>query len=214
MIKIGLTGSIGMGKSTASQMFRDLGIPVHCADKAAHDLMAPGGKAVDAILEHFPSAKAENNDGQAYIDRQKLGQIVLAAPLALKKLEEILHPLIKEDSQRYLANAKKLGHKIVIFDIPLLFEKGRDQEMDQIICITAPEEVQRERVLARPNMTEEKFQQILAKQIPDAEKRKRSDIIIESHHGMDAMRNEVQKTVDHFLKKKPQLTQNKKPPKP
>ncbi len=214
MIKIGLTGSIGMGKSTASQMFRDMGIPVHCADKAVHDLMAPGGKAVDQVAEIFPTAKAIDEDGKAYIDRNKLAPLVLNAPLALKKLEEILHPLVREDSMQYLANAKKLGHKMVIFDIPLLFEKGRDKDMDKIICISAPEDVQRERVLARKNMTEEKFQQILSKQVPDAEKRTRSDIIIESHHGMDAMREDVKKVVAQFDKKKAQLNHKGKPPQP
>lgn len=187
MIVVGLTGSIGMGKSTAGEMLVEMGIPLHDADEAVHRLMGPGGAAVDAVGAEFPGAVAEK-DGETYIDRQALGKEVIGNPEKLKKLEAILHPLVKRDADEFVEAMRKKGETIVVLDIPLLFEVGRDADMDVTVCISAPKDIQRQRVLARPNMTEEKFEKIVASQLPDAEKRKRADFVISSAEGLEPMR--------------------------
>lgn len=173
MVILGLTGSIGMGKSTAAGMFRWLGVPVHDADATNHRLMAPGGAAFDRVAEIFPEVI---RDGR--IDRQMLGKIVFGDGRALERLEAILHPLIRAAEIRFLRAQQMLGRKLVVLDIPLLYETGGEKRCDLVAVVSAPGFVQRQRVLVRQGMTDEKFSAILSKQMPDIEKRKRADYII------------------------------------
>ena len=184
MIVLGLTGSIGMGKSTTAQMFRDQGVPVHDSDEAVHRLYA--GAAAPLIEEAFPGTVAEG-----VVDRAELGRRVISDAAALKRLEAIVHPLVRADADAFLARGKAAGAPLVVLDIPLLFETKGEGRVDRIAVVTAPPEVQRERVLARPGMTAEKFEAILAKQVPDAEKRRRADFVIDTGHGMEAARQAV-----------------------
>lgn len=170
---LGLTGSIGMGKSTAAAMFRYLGVPVHDADATTHELMAPNGLAFDPIARAFPDVIV---DGR--IDRQALGKIAFSDPDVLKKLETILHPLIRAAENRFLANQRRLGRKLVVLDIPLLYETAGEKRCDHVSVVSAPWFIQRQRVLSRQGMTDAKFYAILSKQMPDIEKRKRADFII------------------------------------
>ncbi len=178
MVILGLTGSIGMGKSTAAAMFSMLGVPVHDADSTVHKLTGPGGKAVAAIDAAFPGAV---KDGA--VDRQVLGQAVFEKPAELRKLESILHPLVRQQQNRFLRSAANRRARLVVLDIPLLFETGGDQFCDAVAVVSAPEYLQRIRVLSRPGMTEEKFRSILAQQVPDAEKRRRTDFVIQTALG-------------------------------
>lgn len=184
MIVVGLTGSIGMGKSTTAEMFAEEGIPVYDADAAVHALYAKGGAAVDAIGQLVPQAVV---DGA--VDRDALRKAVFEDDTLLQRIELAVHPLLK-DSRRdfFTANLKA---PIVLLDIPLLFETGGEKSVHKVVVVTAPPEVQRERVLARPDMTEDRFQAILAKQTPDAEKRERADFVIDTSKGMDATRMSV-----------------------
>lgn len=184
MIVIGLTGSIGMGKSTTAQMFRDEGIPVYDADAAVHALYERGGAAVEAIGALVPGAI---KDGA--VSRDALREAVFDDDTLLPKIEQAVHPLLK-DSRRAFFTAN-LKTPIVLLDIPLLFETGGDKSVHKIVVVTAPPEVQRARVMARPDMTEERFHAILAKQMPDAEKRERADFIIDTSRGMEAARMSV-----------------------
>ena len=170
---LGLTGSIGMGKSTAASMFRYLGVPVHDADATTHELMAPNGLAFDPIARAFPDVIV---DGR--IDRQPLGKIAFSDPDVLKKLETILHPLIRAAENRFLANQRRLGRKLVVLDIPLLYETAGEKRCDHVSVVSAPWFIQLQRVLSRQGMTDAKFYAILSKQMPDIEKRKRADFII------------------------------------
>jgi len=206
MIVIGLTGSIGMGKSTAAKVLCDeMGIPVHDADTVAHKLMAADGNAVLKIASLFPTSLEKNDQGQKYINRKTLGGLVFNNANALKKLEDILHPMIRADRRQFLISMKELGHKMVILDLPLLFETGEDKRVNSVICVSAPADVQKKRVLARPNMTEEKFNLILNKQLPDKEKRNLSDIVIETDKGMDDMRQQLRIAIDAIDKKHTQV---------
>ena len=184
MIILGLTGSIGMGKSATAQMFRDLGVPVHDSDACVHALYR--GSAAPLIEAAFPGTVL---DGA--VDRQRLAPQVLNNPEAMKRLEAIVHPLVAADRDAFLDSAKRAGQKVAVLDIPLLFEIGGDAEVDAIVVVTAPERVQKSRVLARPGMTEDRFQAILARQVADSEKRRRAHYIIETHHGFDAARRQV-----------------------
>ncbi|HMQ57185.1 MAG TPA: dephospho-CoA kinase [Rhizobiaceae bacterium] len=184
MIVAGLTGSIGMGKSTTAQMFRDLGAPVHDADATVHALYS--GEAAPLIEAAFPGTAAGG-----VVDRAALSIQVLGKPEAMKRLEAIVHPLVRRAEQAFVADARAAGEAFVILDIPLLFETGGDARVDRIVVVTAPAEVQRARVLARPGMTEEKFAAILARQTPDAEKRARADFLIDTSLGMEAARAAV-----------------------
>jgi dephospho-CoA kinase len=175
---IGLTGSIGMGKSTLAAQARALGIPVHDADACVHRLMQPDGVAFDAVQNVFPNAITNGE-----IDRKKLGKIVFDDSKKRKILESILHPLVRKESGKFIKLARKARHKICILDIPLLFETGRDQDMDEVITVSAPSWVQRRRVLSRDGMTVDKFESILQTQIPDNKKRVRSDHVILSCRG-------------------------------
>lgn len=178
---IGLTGSIGMGKSTAAGQLRRLGIPVHDADAAVHRLLGPGGQAVPLVAEAFPGSL---NNGA--IDRQALGAQVFSDPSALKRLEAILHPLVRAEERRFLAEMKRRGQDLVVLDVPLLFETGGQNRCDGVIVVSAPAFLQKQRVMARPGMTQEKFRAILAKQMPDAEKRRRADVVIPTGRGRAA----------------------------
>ncbi|MBF0166242.1 MAG: dephospho-CoA kinase [Alphaproteobacteria bacterium] len=174
MFVLGLTGSIGMGKSTAASMFRRLGCPVHDADGAVHRLLGPGGGAVEAVAKRFPGVLSV----QGGIDRQKLGAQVFKNASALSDLETILHPLVRREEEAFLARARSRREKLAVLDIPLLFETGGDQRCHATALVTAPAFVQGARVLARPGMTLEKFQQIRTRQMPDAEKRGLADWIL------------------------------------
>src|SRR6516162_8649479 len=184
MFVLGLTGSLGMGKSTTAQFFAEAGVPVHDADAVVHQLY--GGQAVAAVEAAFPGTTV---DGA--VDRAKLAARVLNDPAALKRLEEIVHPLVEEAEQRLLAEAQKTGKKVAVLDIPLLFETGGERRVDAVVVVSAPEEVQRARLLERPGMTTAKSESILARQTPDAEKRARADFIVDTSRGFDAARDQV-----------------------
>ncbi len=181
MMILGLTGSIGMGKSTATQTFARLGAAVWDADAEVHRLTGPGGAAVAAVTEAFPEARGEE-DGAATVNRQALGKRVFGDAAALKQLENILHPLVRRAERRFLAAAESRRCRLAVLDIPLLFETGGETRCDATAVVSAPGFVQRARVLARPGMTESKLDGIMARQMPDREKRRRADFVI--HTGL------------------------------
>lgn len=197
MIIIGLTGSIGMGKSTAAKMLAEMGVPVHDADATVHALLGAGGGAVAAIAKLCPSALATDAGGMAYIDRQALGRAFFEDASLKEKVEGVLFPLVRKSSDDFIAAKKAEGCHMVVLDIPLLFEVGRDRDVDATICVTAPLEVQRARVLAR-GTTQERFEQVLAAQMPDAEKRKRATFVVETDKGLDDTRRQLKKIIDGF----------------
>jgi len=184
--RLGLTGSIGMGKSTTAQIFREFGVPVHDADAAVHALY--GEEGVAPVEAAFPGVTMAGR-----IDRTLLGARVLGDDAAMKRLEAIVHPLVRARELAFLERAAEAGNDIAVLDIPLLFESGAQGRVDATVVVTAPESVQRARVLARPGMTEEKFAAILARQVPDSEKRRRADYLIDTGHGLDHARAEVEK---------------------
>lgn len=185
MIKLGLTGSIGMGKSATAQMFRDAGVPVHDSDAEVHRLYA--GEAAPLIEAAFPGTVKNG-----VVDRAALGARVLGDDAAMKRLEAIIHPLVRQATVDFVQKAERSGHALAVLDVPLLFEVGRDRDCDAVVVVSADPAVQRERVLARPGMTDEKFQAILARQIPDSEKRRRADYVIDTGQGFDAARRAVE----------------------
>ncbi|WP_018689755.1 dephospho-CoA kinase [Ahrensia kielensis] len=193
MIIIGLTGSIGMGKSTTAAMFKEENIAVHDADAVVHDLYRHGA-LVDEIENHFSGTKTPSG-----VDRKKLGQYVLNDKAAMKKLEALVHPHVRLAEEKFIKHNREKNAKVVVLDIPLLFETGGDERVDKIVVVTAPYEVQRKRVLSRASMTEEKFQQILDRQIPDAEKRARADFLIDTSLGMDAAKTQVKNIISQLL---------------
>ena len=184
MFILGLTGSIGMGKTATAKMFAEEGVPVQDADAAVHALYE--GKATPLIEAAFPGTTA---DGR--VDRVKLGTMVIGKPEAMAKLEKIVHPLVAQERDGFLADAEKAGADVVVLDIPLLYETGSDINCDAVVVVSAPAEVQRARVLARPGMTEERFAAILAKQMPDADKRARAYFIGDTSQGFAAARQQV-----------------------
>jgi dephospho-CoA kinase len=190
MIIIGLTGSIGMGKSTAAKMLLEMGIPCHDSDATVHELMGPGGKAVSAIGTLCPEAVRQDAGGKDFIDRKTLGAQFFANPALKSQVEGILFPLVRESSDAFVEEKKKAGIRAVVLDIPLLFEVGRDKDVDVTIVVTAPPEVQRERVLAR-GTTQERLDAVLKSQLPDAEKRARADYVVETHRGLDDTRAQL-----------------------
>ena len=191
MIKIGLTGSIGMGKTTTAHMFKDAGAAVFDADAAVHELYAKGGAAVPIIRSVFPDAIKNGA-----IDRKVLSSHLQKDHLQIKVLESFVHPLVAEKRQLAIERAQAEKRKIMVFDVPLLFEGGGDQWVDKTVVVSARCDVQEERVLGRPGMTPEKFAFILSRQMPDAEKRKRADYVVETDKGLDFARKQVQKIVD------------------
>lgn len=191
MLRVGLTGSIGMGKSTTAQMFREAGVPVLDSDQIVHDLYR--GVAVAPIEAAFPGVTVDG-----VVDRGRLAAQVLADPKALKRLEAIVHPLVWAAWDDFLNEQEKKGASIVVYDVPLLFETGAEKSVDAIVVVSAPEDVQKARVLARPGMTEAKFAAILAKQVPDAEKRARADFIVETDKGLETARRQVRGILDEL----------------
>lgn len=186
MLLIGLTGSIGMGKSETAEMFRDFGVPVYDADAAVHKLYEKGGKAVEPLRAAFPSAIVDDA-----VDRKALSRCVLGLPEEMKKLEAIVHPLVGEVQMEFLTENLKAGAPMVVLDIPLLYETGGETRVDVVVVVSAPYDIQKTRVLARPDMDEAKFAAIHAKQVPDEEKRRRADFIVESDKGLDHARAQV-----------------------
>ena len=191
MIVIGLTGSIGMGKTETARMFAQEGIPVSDSDAIVHQLYDKGGAAVQPV-----SAAIAGVVTQGHIDREKLAQHLKTHPQDFARLEAIVHPLVRAAQEKILKEARLGKARLAVLDIPLLFETGRDRDVDKIVVVSAPAEVQRHRVLARPGMTEEKFAAILARQLPDAEKRARADYIVDSDQGLDYARAQVRHIID------------------
>ena len=195
MFILGLTGSVGMGKSVTAKFFAEEGVPVHDADAAVHRLYE--GEAVTLIEAAFPGTTL---DGK--VDRVKLGNHVLGDPAALLALERIVHPLVRREEERFLAEAEKAGASVAVLDIPLLFETGAEKRCAAVVVVSAPAEVQRERVMARPGMTAEKFASILAKQMPDSEKRAKADFIVDSSRGLEAAQQQVRDILASIRKKR------------
>ncbi len=187
MIVLGLTGSIGMGKSTTAALFREAGVPVQDADQVVAALYAKGGAAVGPVGAAFPGVVRDEA-----IDREALAKTVLANPKALTRLEGIVHPLVKAERSAFLARAEAEGAKVAVLEVQLLFEVGVHDDTDAVVVVSAPEHQQRERVLARPRMTAERLEQILARQMPDAEKRERADFVIDTSRGIEAAREQVE----------------------
>ena len=194
MKTIGLTGSIGMGKTTTAQMFADEGCPVFDADAAVHKLYARGGRAVPLLRAVFPDVIS---DGA--VNRKRLSEHMREDKLNLKVLESFIHPWVRDMRAEFLKEAKASGAKAVVFDIPLLFETGGDKSVDAVVVVTASAEVQRQRVMAREGMAEALFEMILAKQMPDAEKRQRADYIVETDAGMAPARARVKEILGQIL---------------
>jgi dephospho-CoA kinase len=186
VIVIGLTGSIGMGKSTTLQLFKDEGARVWDADGAVHALYAAAGAAVEAVETAFPGVTR----GGA-IDRAHLAERLKGQPDGFERLEAIVHPLVAADRAAFLDSARAEGAKVAVVDVPLLFETAGEKAVDVVVVASAPAEIQRERVLARPGMTQAKFEALLARQLPDADKRARADYVIETGRGLDAARAQV-----------------------
>jgi dephospho-CoA kinase len=184
MFVLGLTGSIGMGKSTTAEMFREAGVAVHDADATVHRLYQ--GEAVPLIEAAFPGTTF---DGK--VDRTRLAQQVLGNAAALKRLEALVHPLVRRAEEKFLADARARGDRVVVLDIPLLYETGGENRVDAVAVVSAGDAQQRARVLARPGMTAEKFEAILAKQVPDTDKRRRADFVVDSSQGLDVARAQV-----------------------
>lgn len=184
MIIVGLTGSIGMGKSTAAKMFEQAGVPVYDADETVHRLYA--GRASPLIEQAFPGTVSD-----CIVDRTKLSQAVLNNSDAMKKLESIVHPLVHEEESLFLEQAKLDREPLVVLDIPLLFEAGGKDRVDRIVVVSAPADVQRQRVLARDGMTVEKFESILSRQMPDHEKRAKADFTIDSNVSFETMQQQI-----------------------
>ncbi|MEZ5959621.1 MAG: dephospho-CoA kinase [Hyphomonadaceae bacterium] len=191
MIILGLTGSIGMGKSTVAQMFAEQGAPGFDSDAAVHALYAPGGAAVAPVEAAFPGV---TKDGA--IDRVALSARVVGDADAIKRLEEIVHPLVRQAQMQFLQDQRDVGTDVVVLDIPLLFEGGGAKLVDKTVVVSAPTDIQRARVLSRPGMTEEKFEAILARQMPDAEKRARADFVIDTSCSFDDTRAQVRAVLD------------------
>jgi dephospho-CoA kinase len=187
---VGLTGSIGMGKTETARLFARFGIPVYDADLAVHRLYAPGGMGVAAIGKVFPECVSSGR-----VDRTCLSEKIRADRMALAKVEAIVHPLLVGEQEGFVSDAAANGADIVLLDIPLLFETGADMRMDAVVVVTAPEAVQRARVLARPGMSEELFERIVSRQLPDVDKRKRADFIVETDKGISDAEDQVKRIV-------------------
>jgi dephospho-CoA kinase len=196
MIVLGLTGSIGMGKSTTAQLFAEAGVPVYDADAAVHRLYE--GEAAPAIEAAFPGT---TTDGK--VDRNRLSARVVHDSAAMKRLEEIVHPMLGASRHKFLQDAEQSGAPVAVIDIPLLFETGGEKRVDAVVVVTTTPKLQRERILARPNMTEEKLAAILARQMPDAEKRKRAHFVVDTSHGLDPVRARIRDILAEAAKMSP-----------
>ena len=193
MIVLGLTGSIGMGKSTTATLFAEAGVPVYDADATVHMLYE--GEAVSAIEAAFPGTTV---DGK--VDRNKLSARVVHDPAAIKQLEQIVHPMLGASRQKFLADAERSGAAVAVVDVPLLFETGGEKRVDAVVVVTTTPELQRQRILARDNMTSEKLDAILARQLPDAEKRRRADFVVDTSDGLDPVRQRIQDILNEAVK--------------
>jgi dephospho-CoA kinase len=190
---LGLTGSIGMGKSAAAKIFQGLGLPVYNADEAVHELLRRGGKAVKPVARLFPATLKKGA-----IERRALGREVFSASAKLRRLEKILHPLERRAERAFLLKARKRGAKAAVLEIPLLFETKADARCDLTLCVTASPAVQKERVMKRPGMTAAKFRAILKRQMPDREKRRRADVVVDTTKGLAATRRQVLRLWRHI----------------
>jgi dephospho-CoA kinase len=193
MLIVGLTGSIGMGKSTTAKLFAEAGVPVYDADATVHQLYE--GEAVPAIEAAFPGTTA---DGK--VDRARLSARVVHDPAAMKRLEGIVHPMLGASRQKFFADAEAAGAPVVILDIPLLFETGGEKRVDAVVVVTTSPEIQRERVLARGTMDGTRLDAIIARQLPDAEKRKRADFVVDTSHGLDPVRTQIKDILAKVVK--------------
>jgi dephospho-CoA kinase len=193
MIVLGLTGSIGMGKSTTAKLFAEAGVPVYDADATVHKLYE--GEAVSAIEAAFPGATAAGK-----VDRTRLSAQVVHNPAAMKQLEQIVHPMLGASRQEFLEDAEHAGAPVAVVDVPLLFETGGEKRVDAVVVVTTTPEIQRARILARDNMTAEKLDAILARQLPDAEKRERAHFVVDTSHGLDPVRARIRDILDEAVK--------------
>jgi dephospho-CoA kinase len=193
MIILGLTGSIGMGKSTTAALFAEAGVPVYDADATVHRLYE--GEAAPAIEAAFPGTTA---DGK--VDRNRLSAQVVHDAAAMKRLEQIVHPMLGASRQKFLSDAEQAGAPVAVVDVPLLFETGGEKRVDAVVVVTTTPEIQRERILARDSMTPEKLDAILARQLPDAEKRKRAHFVVDTSHGLDPVRARIRDILAEAVK--------------
>jgi len=193
MIVLGLTGSIGMGKSTTATLFAEAGVPVYDADATVHMLYE--GEAVSAIEAAFPGTTANGK-----VDRSKLSARVVHDPAAIKRLEQIVHPMLGASRQKFMADAERSGAPVAVVDVPLLFETGGEKRVDAVVVVTTTPELQRQRILARDNMTSEKLDAILARQLPDAEKRRRADFLVDTSDGLDPVRLRIRDILNEAVK--------------
>jgi dephospho-CoA kinase len=190
---LGLTGSIGMGKSTTAKLFAEAGVPVYDADATVHKIYE--GEAAPAIEAAFPGTTV---DGK--VDRERLSSKVVHNPAAMKQLEQIVHPMLRAYHQAFLNSAERSGAPVAVIDVPLLFETGGEKRVDAVVVVSTSPEVQRERILARDNMTSEKLDAILARQLPDAEKRKRADFVVDTSHGLEPVRERIKEILAEAAK--------------
>ena len=193
MIILGLTGSIGMGKSTTAKLFAEAGVPVYDADATVHQLYE--GEAAPAIEAAFPGTTA---DGK--VDRQKLSARVVHDPAAMKQLEQIVHPMLGASRQRFFQDAEQAGAPVTVVDVPLLYETGGEKRVDAVVVVTTSPENQRARIMARGTMTPEALDSILVRQLPDAEKRKRADFVVDTSHGLDPVRAQIRDILQQVVK--------------
>jgi dephospho-CoA kinase len=193
MLILGLTGSIGMGKSTTAKLFAEAGVPVYDADATVHILYE--GEAAPAIEAAFPGTTANGK-----VDRNRLSARVIHDPAAIKQLEQIVHPMLGASRQKFLDDAERSGAPVVVVDVPLLFETGGEKRVDVVVVVTTTPEIQRQRILARDNMTGEKLDAILARQLPDAEKRRRADFVVDTSHGLDPVRARIRDILEEAVK--------------
>lgn len=193
MIILGLTGSIGMGKSTTAKLFAEAGVPVYDADATVHRLYE--GEAAPAIEAAFPGTTV---DGK--VDRARLSARVVHDPAAMRRLEGIVHPMLGASRQKFLDDAERSGAPVAVVDVPLLYETGGEKRVDAVVVVTTTAEIQRQRILARDNMSGEKLDAILARQLPDAEKRKRADFVVDSSHGLEPVRLRIRDILDQAAK--------------
>ncbi len=189
MIVLGLTGSIGMGKSTTAKLFAEAGVPVYDADATVHKIYQ--GEAAPAIEAAFPGTTVNGK-----VDRNRLSAQVVHDPVAMKRLEQIVHPMLRSHHQKFLQDAEQAGAPVAVIDVPLLFETGGEQRVDAVLVVTTTPEIQRQRILARDNMTHEKLDAILARQLPDAEKRRRADFVVDTSDGLEPVRARIRDILD------------------
>lgn len=193
MLLLGLTGSIGMGKSTTAKLFEEAGVPVYDADATVH--MIYEGEAVPAVEAAFPGSIVNGK-----VDRQKLSAMVVNNAEAMKRLETIVHPMLRSHQLKFLSDAEKAGAPVAVLDVPLLYETGGEQRVDAVVVVTTSPDVQRDRILARDNMNHDKLEAILARQLPDAEKRKRADFVVDTSHGLEPVRRQIREILREVVK--------------